>query len=218
MSGDHLDLSKMRTQYEPTPLRRASLAATWEEQFAAWLADAQRAGVPEPNAMVLATAGDGCQPSTRTVLLKAVEEGELVFYTNYSSRKGRELAQNPCCSVTFPWIGLGRQVTITGRARRGTDEEADAYFATRPHGSQIGALASEQSEPIGSREQLERRAAELAAAHHEGQAVPRPHNWGGYRVAPATIEFWQGRPDRLHDRLRFSRAADGGWIVERLSP
>ena len=218
MSDEPIDLSKMRTQYAPVPLRRATLAATWEDQFASWLADAQQAGVPEPNAMVLATAGEGGQPSTRTVLLKAVEEGELVFYTNYRSRKAREIAQNPACSVTFPWIGLGRQVTITGRARRGTDAEADAYFASRPYGSQIGALASEQSQRIASREQLEQRAAELSAAYPAGESVPRPHDWGGFRIAPVTIEFWQGRPDRLHDRLRFVRTADGAWIVERLSP
>lgn len=212
------ELAAMRRQYATAPLRRADLAGRWQDQFARWLSEATAAEVPEPNAMVLATADADGRPSTRTVLLKGVAEDELVFYTNYGSRKGADLARNPWCSVTFPWIAIGRQVTVTGRARRGTDEDADAYFGSRPYGSRIGALASEQSRPIASRELLEQRAAEARERHPEDAGVPRPHDWGGFRIAPVSVEFWQGRADRLHDRFRYTRAADGGWLIERLAP
>lgn len=212
------DLAAMRRSYDRPPLRRADLAAAWEDQLRVWLADAEDAGITEPNAMVLATASADGRPRTRTVLLKDLGDGVLTFYTNYNSAKGQDLAENPWCSVTFPWIALGRQVTLVGRARRGSDDEADAYFASRPYGSQIGAVASPQSEVLPTREALEEREQQVRAQYPEGGPVPRPLHWGGYEIAPVSVEFWQGRRDRLHDRLHYARAADGAWIVERLAP
>lgn len=212
------DLSAMRTPYDRPPLRRRDLHARWDEQLAAWLAEAERSGLPEPNAMVLATADADARPSTRTVLLKAFDADGITFFTNYRSAKGRDLSANPHCSVTFPWIAIARQVTLLGTARRIGDTPSDEYFASRPRGSQIGAAASPQSEVVPGREALERRVAEVLARHPEGTAVPRPHDWGGYLLQPRSVEFWQGRPDRLHDRLRYARTADGAWIVERLAP
>ena len=212
------DLSAMRRRYDRPPLRRADLAPTWDHQLRAWITDAQAAGVAEPNAMVLATASPEGRPSTRTVLLKDLDADRLTFYTNYSSAKGRDLAANPWCSVTFPWISVARQVTVVGRTSRGSDEAADTYFASRPYGSQIGAVASPQSEVLPSRAVLEEREAAARAQYPEGTPVPRPWHWGGYELLPVSIEFWQGRDDRLHDRLRYVRAADGVWIIERLAP
>jgi len=212
------DLAAMRRRYDRPPLRRADLAPVWDQQLRQWIADAEAAGIAEPNAMVLATASPDGRPRTRTVLLKDLNDERLTFYTNYSSAKGRDLADNPWCSVTFPWIAMARQVTVVGRARRGSDDAADAYFASRPYGSQIGAVASPQSEVLTSRTVLEEREAEARAQYPEGSAVPRPWHWGGYDLAPVSVEFWQGRADRLHDRLRYVRTADGAWIVERLAP
>jgi len=213
----HLDA--MRRSYPPEPLRRAQLSRTWHEQLAAWLDDAAASeAIGEPNAMVLATAdGDG-RLHSRTVLLKDLRDERLTFYTNYNSAKARDLAANPNCAVTFPWFEIGRQVTVVGQAKRGSDAAADTYFASRPHGSKIGALASDQSSRIDSRESLERRAAELSAQYPVGSEIPRPRHWGGFEISPTSVEFWQGRPDRLHDRLRYTRTADGAWIVERLAP
>lgn len=212
------DLAGMRQRYERPPLHRRDLAPTWEEQLRVWLDEAQAAGIPEPNAMVLATASVDGRPRTRTVLLKDLAPERLTFYTNYTSAKGRDLAQNPWCSVTFPWIAMARQVVVVGRARRGSDEDSDAYFASRPHGSKVGAVASPQSEVLASRDVLEEREAAARARYPEGTEVPRPWHWGGYEIVPTSVEFWQGREDRLHDRLQYVRAADGGWIVERLAP
>jgi pyridoxamine 5'-phosphate oxidase len=217
-AGNARDLAAMRRNYDRAPLRRGDLAATWDEQLRAWLADAGSAGVPEPNAMVLATSTAEGRPSTRTVLLKDLGPDRLTFFTNYHSQKGRELARNGWCAVTFPWIAMGRQVTIAGVAARGSDEDADAYFASRPYGSQIGAIASDQSQRIEDRATLETRFREAAERYPEGSSVPRPVHWGGYELSPRTVEFWQGRPDRLHDRLRYARAADGSWLIERLAP
>lgn len=216
MSGH--DLSAMRTPYDRPALRRSDLRERWDEQFADWLAETQAAGLPEPNAMVLATVDGSGRPSTRTVLMKGFDAGGLTFFTNYNSSKGRDLGADAHCSATFPWFAIGRQVTVLGSARRLGDEPSDAYFASRPRGSQIGAAASPQSTVVPGRETLERLVREVLERYPAGSTVPRPHHWGGYLLRPRSIEFWQGRPDRLHDRLRYSRTADDGWIVERLAP
>ncbi len=209
-------LADMRRSYELGGLDEAQLAPTWLAQFERWLAEAVAAGITEPNAMVLATAADGA-PSTRTVLLKGVDARGFVLYTNLASRKATQLAVNPRAALTFPWIDLQRQVGVTGRVEPVDGREADAYFASRPRGSQLGAHASPQSAVVGSRTELEERLRRLEAEFPEGAAVPRPAGWGGLRVVPDAVEFWQGRPNRLHDRLRF-RADGAGWVVERLAP
>ena len=280
-------LAAMRGSYEAAGLEPEDLAADWLGQLRRWLAEAVEAGLPEPNAMVLATADAAGRPSARNVLLKLVDARGFVLYTNLDSRKGRELAANPWASVVFPWIELHRQVVVTGSVEPVSAEEADAYFASRPRGSQLGAaaspqsqvlpsrapleeacaaladrypagaaivfpwialqrqvvvdgaverlpdaeadeyfasrphgsrlsaVASPQSQPLETREELE-RAYEEAAARYPDE-VPRPEHWGGFRVRPDMVEFWQGRPDRLHDRLRY-RHTVGEWIVERLAP
>jgi len=209
----------MRGFYAADTLDERDLAATWLAQFERWLDDAVSAGLPEPNAMVMATADAQGRPSARTVLLKLVDERGFVLYTNLQSRKGREAAGNPSAALVFPWLALHRQVSVTGTVERVGDKEADAYFGTRPHGSQLGALASAQSQAISSRAVLDDAVAQLARRYGPGSRVPRPRHWGGLRVVPDSVEFWQGRPDRLHDRLRFRRAGDGvSWVVERLAP
>lgn len=192
-------------------------------QFARWFDEAVAAGLPEPNAMVLSTFGAGAStgagagPHARTVLLKAHDAAGFTFYTNRTSRKGRDLAANPRCCAVFPWYGLGRQVTVEGIARPLTREESEPYYHSRPWLSQIGAWASRQSTVLASREELDDRVAELSARWPEGTKVPMPDFWGGYLIVPDRIEFWQSRPNRLHDRLSCLRSGDG-WTVERLSP
>jgi pyridoxamine 5'-phosphate oxidase len=210
-------LPEMRRTYDFTDgLVEDDLAPTWLEQFERWLDDAVRSErLVEPNAMVLATAGADCRPSARTVLLKGADERGFVLYTNLESRKGREALANPHAALVFDWIELGRQVVVAGAIERLSDDESDAYFASRPRGSQIGAHASRQSSVIGSREELDRACTE-ASERYPGE-VPRPPLWGGLRVVPETVEFWAGRPNRLHDRLRFRHTA-GEWVVERLAP
>lgn len=213
------DLGDMRRSYERDTLLEADLAADWLTQFRAWFADAEHDGsVEEANAMVVSTAGADGRPSSRTVLLKAVDERGFVFNTNRHSRKGEQLAENPRAALLFPWYGLQRQVHVEGRVERVAPDEDDAYFASRPHGSKLAAHASEQSAVIASRDALDAQWAALAERWPEGTEVPRPDEWGGLRVIPETVEFWQGRPSRLHDRLRYRRGADGGWVIERLSP
>jgi pyridoxamine 5'-phosphate oxidase len=211
-------LEDMRGFYAASTLDEAEFAGDWLAQFERWLDDALNAPLPEPNAMVLATADAAGRPSARNVLLKLVDARGFVLYTNLDSRKGRDVAANPHGALVFTWTPLHRQVVVTGTVEHVEDAEADAYFASRPHGSRLGALASSQSAVIPSRAVLDEARAELEQRYPEGAVVPRPANWGGLRVVPETVEFWQGRPDRLHDRLRFRREHGGAWTVERLAP
>ena len=196
-------------------LRRADLASDPLEQFRNWFAEADEA-LDVPEAMALATATPTGAPSVRMVLLKGFDERGLVFFSHYTSRKGRELEANPRAALLFHWRPLGRQVRVEGRVERVSAEESDAYFATRPRDAQVGALASRQSEPLGSRAELEERLAELEA--ELGGDVPRPPTWGGFRLVPVAWEFWQHRASRLHDRFRYERDPSSGWRIERLFP
>jgi pyridoxamine 5'-phosphate oxidase len=186
------------------------------ELFEHWFAEAKRAGVEVPEAMTLATATGGGVPSARMVLLKGADEDGFVFYTGYGSRKSDELEENPRAALVFYWRALGRQVRVEGSVERVSEPESAAYFATRPRGSQLAAWASLQSRPLGRREELDRRYAELER-EYEGRDVPLPPHWGGYRLHPEAIEFWEHRENRLHDRVRYTRAREG-WNVEMLSP
>jgi len=210
-------LADMRSSYDPGHLDLADLETTWLAQLEAWIAEAEGRELLEPNAMVLATATADATPSARTVLLKGLDERGLVFFTNLQSRKARELAENPRASATLTWLELQRQVRVEGLVEPVSAEESDAYFASRPYGSKLSALASPQSRVIESREQVQRKWAELGERYPEGADVPRPQWWGGLRLVPDVVEFWQGHPDRLHDRLRF-RHTVGEWVVERLAP
>ncbi|HEX8914718.1 MAG TPA: pyridoxamine 5'-phosphate oxidase [Humisphaera sp.] len=207
----------LRIDYGRGQLLEADAAADPFEQFARWFADAQAAKVPEPNAMTLATADATGAPSARVVLLKGFDHSGFSFFTNYESRKGRELAANPRAALCFYWQPLERQVRIEGTVERVSRAESDAYFHSRPTAAQVGAWASRQSEVLAGRDEIERREAELTVRFAERE-VPLPDFWGGYRLVPSAIEFWQGRPSRLHDRLRYLREADGSWKVDRLSP
>jgi pyridoxamine 5'-phosphate oxidase len=209
---------QMRRDYtERGALLETDLAADWPAQFGRWFADATSAGLVEPNAMIVSTAAADGRPSARTVLLKGYDERGFVFFTNYTSRKGAEALANPAASLVFPWFAMQRQVLVAGRVERVDRAETEAYFATRPRGSQLGAWASPQSQVLPDRAAVD---AGLAAAIERFGAegpVPAPPHWGGLRVIPETVEFWQGRSNRLHDRLRF-RLTGGGWVVERLAP
>jgi pyridoxamine 5'-phosphate oxidase len=211
------DLARMRSEYARDGLDETAAGDDPVALFARWLDEAVEAGVHEPNAMALATATRDGVPSSRIVLLKAFDAQGLVFYTGHGSRKGRELEANPRAAATMLWHPLQRQVRVEGEVTRVSDEESDAYFASRPRGSQIGAVASPQSEPIDHRAVLDRRVAEVEA-QFAGRDVERPDGWGGFRVAIGSIEFWQGRVGRLHDRLRYSHTSDGAWTRERLAP
>ncbi|WTQ16439.1 pyridoxamine 5'-phosphate oxidase [Streptomyces sp. NBC_00228] len=209
----------MRKQYRVAGLDEKELAGRPMEQFGRWFEEAVVQGlVYEPNAMVVSTADADGRPSSRTVLMKHYDDQGFVFYTNYDSRKARELGANPYVSLLFPWHPMARQVLVTGIARRTGRDETAAYFRTRPHGSQLGAWASTQSSVIPSRVELESSYEELAARYPEGEQVPVPPHWGGFRIAPQAVEFWQGRENRLHDRLRYTAQPSGSWHVERLSP
>jgi pyridoxamine 5'-phosphate oxidase len=209
-------LAGMRRDYEAKGLRKADLLADPLAQFQRWFDEARAAGLEEPNGMTLATVDAAGQPAARTVLLKGVDRRGLTFFTNVESRKARELAANPKAALLFWWPPQARQVRFEGAIEAVGDSEADAYFATRPRGSQIGAWASAQSSVIADRAALEAAEAEIAARFADA-AVPRPPFWGGYRLVPRCVEFWQGRHNRLHDRLRFTRDGDG-WRLERLAP
>lgn len=212
---DDIDLAHMRKSYERTELHEEQACTDPVEQLRRWLDDAVRGGVADPNAMCLSTCEKG-RPSTRMVLLRRLDAAGLVFFTSYFSRKARELEDNPFAAALFYWPQLERQVRVEGVAQRIPEDESDAYFASRPRGHQLGAWASEQSEPVENRELLEQRMRDYEE-RFEGEEVPRPHSWGGYAIVPERIEFWQGRPSRMHDRLEFVRAR-GRWTMRRLQP
>jgi pyridoxamine 5'-phosphate oxidase len=209
-------LAELRRDYSTHGLTEDDAGHDPFALFHRWLGDAIAAEMTDPNAMILATCTPDGVPSARAVLLKALDDRGFTYFTNYDSRKGQEVAANPRAALVFLWHMLERQVRVEGSVERVTPAESDDYFANRPLGSRLGAWASRQSEPIPDRAHLERMHAELNAKYPDG-IVPRPPNWGGYRVLPSAIEFWQGRPSRLHDRILFSRQA-GGWRRERLSP
>lgn len=217
LTGTGVRVADIRRDYKLAGLERSDLTVDPFEQFEQWFRDAEKAEIQDPTAMILATAGENGRPAARTVLLKGFDASGFVFFTNYLSRKGRHLAENPQASLLFAWTSLERQIEIRGRVSQVTHEETEQYFYTRPIGSQIGAWASAQSTVLESRTTLEDKAKELMG-QYRGQTVPVPPFWGGYRVQPESVEFWQGRPSRLHDRFRYSRRTDGTWRIDRLSP
>ena len=212
-----VELPAMRVSYEQGALHEFELADTWTEQLRLWLADARRAGLPEPNAMVLATADPQGRPSSRSVLCKGIEPHGIVFFTNYTSAKSHDLAATRYASATFPWFGMQRQVNVRGTVERVDVEETAAYWASRPRGSQLGAWASPQSSRVSGREVLDNALAQITRQFAEADEIPVPPHWGGWRIQPESVEFWQGRQERMHDRLRYRRVGDR-WQIERLAP
>ena len=213
---DPKQLAELRIDYSRETLDETSVAPSPFVQFAAWMAEALEAKLPEPSAMTLATADADGRPSARVVLLKGFDDDGFTFFTNYESRKGRELTANPRCALHFFWPELERQVHIEGSVEKLSREESEAYFRSRPELSQVGAWASKQSSTLSCREELENRFQELLT-EYKGKDIPLPPNWGGFRVIPVRFEFWQGRPSRLHDRIRY-KITDHNWHIDRLSP
>ena len=209
---------RTHTDYGVEKLEEADLAGDPFAQFTAWLAEAAEREVYEPNAMVLGTIDPDGAPSIRTVLLRGVDDRGFSFYTDYTSRKGRALLANPAVSAVFPWYTLHRQVIVFGEAHPVEADDSDAYFAARPRGAQVAAWSSDQSQSIASRDALEQKVRDADARFASEPAIPRPERWGGFRIVPHRVEFWQGRTSRLHDRLVFTRQVDGDWSVERLQP
>jgi pyridoxamine 5'-phosphate oxidase len=210
-------VADLRQEYTFQGLSETDVHPNPFEQFKTWFDQAVAAQLPEPNAMTIATVTADGKPSARIVLLKDYDERGFVFYTNYKSHKGQQLVENPWGAIAFWWAELERQVRIEGRVEKVSPAESDAYFHSRPKGSQLGAWASNQSQVIESREVLEQQLQKLKE-EYDNKQVPRPPNWGGFRVIPSEIEFWQGRPSRLHDRLLYQRGEDGSWKIQRLSP
>jgi pyridoxamine 5'-phosphate oxidase len=211
-----MSIANLRKDYSHATLDEVDVSPDPIEQFLIWFQQALQAGIPEANAMSVATVGADGRPSSRILLIKDVNQDGFTWFTNYASRKGRELQANPYAALLFHWIGLERQVRIEGRVERLPDEQNDAYFHSRPLKSRLGAIASAQSEPIADRALLEQRFAQVEAEY--GDHPVRPAHWGGYRLRPDRVEFWQGRPSRLHDRLLYTLDADGSWRRERLQP
>jgi len=216
------DIAAMRQSYSLAGLKEDDLAPDWLTQFHRWLGDAVEAGIAEPNAMVVATSSPTGEPASRTVLCKGVSDDGIVFFTNLDSDKSRALQVNPRAAATFPWIALQRQVHFRGPVVRVSDADAQAYWTTRPRGSRLGAWASPQSRVLADRSALEALQAEVEQRFGDGDdesaPIPLPPFWGGWRIEPVTVEFWQGRFARLHDRLRYRADGSGGWVVERLAP
>ena len=212
-----IDIAALRHDYVAHGLRRTDLDPDPIKQFAKWFGEAAAAEIRDVNAMNLSTTGADGAPDARIVLLKAISERGFVFFTNYRSEKSRQIERSPQVALTFFWVQLERQIRIRGTVEKTTREESEEYFRSRPLGSQLGAWASEQSEVIESRDALEAELARVSERFAAGP-VPLPEHWGGYRVQPSSIEFWQGRSNRLHDRFRYTREGDGSWILERLSP
>ena len=212
-----LELPAMRVSYEQGALDESHLATTWYAQLQQWLDEARGAGLPEPNAMVLATADTTGRPSSRTVLCKGIDQRGIVFFTNYTSAKSHDLLATRFASATFPWFGMQRQAHVRGPVDKVSPAETAAYWASRPRGSQLGAWASPQSRAVSSRSTLETALANVERQFADAEQVPVPPHWGGWRIRPQSVEFWQGRPDRMHDRLVFE-SADADWKVRRLAP
>jgi pyridoxamine 5'-phosphate oxidase len=211
-----MSIADLRKDYSRASLTEADVDPDPIRQFSAWFRQALEAGIPEANAMSVATVGADGRPSSRILLIKDVDSDGFTWFTNYASRKGRELALNPHAALLFHWVELERQVRIEGRVEKLAAAQSDAYFQSRPLKSRLGAIASAQSEPIASREALEQAIAQAEAAH--GEQPARPAHWGGYRLIPDRVEFWQGRPSRLHDRIVYTRESGGAWRRERLQP
>lgn len=218
MSLSPAQLAALRQEYSLRSLHRDDLSGDALEQFRLWLHEAHEKDLLEPNAMTLGTVDSAGQPWTRTVLLKGVDERGFVFFTNYESAKGQQIDASPRVALTFWWGGMERQVNITGTITRTSREESEAYFHSRPESSQLGAWASAQSTVVDGRKVLEEKFAQARSRFPEDEPIPLPPYWGGYIVAPHTVEFWQGQRSRLHDRLRYTREEAGGWKIERLSP
>ncbi len=212
-----MNLADIRDDYKMASLLESEVANNPIQQFEKWMAEVLKAEAIEPNAMTISTVGAGGKPSARIVLLKGLENG-FVFYTNYESQKGRELAENPFASLTFFWADLQRQVRVEGKVQKISEEASIKYFHSRPKGSQIGAAVSPQSNVIPNREFLEKRKEELEEKYKSESEIPKPENWGGYVLIPDRVEFWQGRSSRLHDRLVFEQEDNGNWKIERLAP
>jgi pyridoxamine 5'-phosphate oxidase len=215
---DEIDLAGLRREYETKGLRRADMHPDPIEQFATWFSTAVNSGLLEANAITLATVSPDGMPSARVVLLKAFDERGFVFFTNYDSSKGRDLETNPRASFAVYWPSLHRQIRVCGQTEKTSRDESEKYFHSRPRGSQLGAWVSRQSEVIDARRILDARMAEMVQRFSEKDVIDLPPHWGGYRVVPSEMEFWQGRADRLHDRFRYTRQSDGSWLLERLAP
>jgi pyridoxamine 5'-phosphate oxidase len=215
---DEIDLAALRHEYETKGLRRAEMHPDPIEQFATWFSTAVNSGLAEPNAVILATADGEGKPSARVVLLKGFDHRGFVFFTNYLSRKGRELEANPVAEFALYWQPLKRQIRVGGRVEKTSRAESQTYFHSRPRGSQLGAWVSHQSEVVDARRILDARMAEMVERFAKHDVIELPPHWGGYRIVPETVEFWQGQVNRLHDRFRYTRQNDGSWLLERLAP
>ncbi len=218
MGKEKMNLADMREEYQDQPLEISAVADHPIRQFEAWFQEAQNSEITEPNVMTFATSAIDGKPSARVLLLKGIEDDGFVFFTNYNSRKGKELALNPNAAIVFCWLELQRQVRIEGIVKKVSEEESKSYFQSRPRGSQIAAWASPQSRVVSGRDILEKKVDELEKEFANEEKLPLPRFWGGYKLIPSMLEFWQGRSNRLHDRIRYSHQSDKRWKIERLAP